>query len=96
MNEKIEKLIDELLEACKENEFTLALATFSENKEGVVEFYGEDDDVKLAILGIIDEVENKPCDCVLCQAGKSAEEAGDLAQRSLALAIAEIIAGAIG
>lgn len=41
-------------------------------------------------------VENKHCDCVLCQAGKSAEEAVDLSQRSLALAIAEIIAGAIG
>lgn len=95
MNEKIEKLIDELLEACKENEITLALAAFGENKEGCVEFNGEDDDVKLAVLGIIDEIENKPCDCVFCQAAKTAEEAGDLAQRSLALAIAEILAGRI-
>ncbi|AMG50595.1 hypothetical protein AL523_12970 [Enterococcus gallinarum] len=96
MKEKIEKLIDELLEACEENKITLVLAAFDETKEGRVEQTGEDNDVKLAILGIFDEVENKPCDCVMCRASISAEEAGNLAERSLALAIAEILAGAIG
>lgn len=92
MNKKIEKLIDELVAICDENEVTVAVAAFDETKIGSVAYRGEDDDVKLAIIGIIDEVEKQPCACVLCQASKSAEEV----ERSQALAIAEILEGAIG